>query len=108
MPIFPVRDMREAREFWIRAGAEVEWYDESYAFVFVAGTEVAHLRHTPRLNPEHNAAACYIHVADPAAWHERWKAACLPVTDLKVEPWGMREFSVRDPSGNLVRVGHNS
>jgi hypothetical protein len=22
------------------------------------------------------------------------------------EPWGMREFTLTDPSGNLVRVGH--
>lgn len=108
IPIFPVRDMEEAREFWTRAGVEVELYDAGYAFVLVGGTEVAHLRLKPGLDPERNAAACYIHAADPAGWHERWAAAGLPVTDLKVEPWGMREFSVQDPSGNLVRVGHNS
>ncbi|MGH4021564.1 MAG: bleomycin resistance protein [Pseudonocardiaceae bacterium] len=107
-PIFPVRDMGEAREFWTRAGVEVELYDEGYAFVLADGSDVAHLRRTPHLDPERNAAACYIHVADPAVWHERWKAAGLPVTDLKVEPWGMHEFSVQDPSGNLVRVGCNS
>ena len=22
------------------------------------------------------------------------------------EPWGMREFTLRDPAGNLIRVGH--
>jgi hypothetical protein len=22
------------------------------------------------------------------------------------EPWGMREFAVRDPAGNLIRIGH--
>ncbi|MGH3906691.1 MAG: hypothetical protein ACRDTE_21310 [Pseudonocardiaceae bacterium] len=80
-PIFPVRDMGEAREFWTRAGVEVEMYDEGYAFVLADGSEVAHLCRTPRLDPERNAAACYIHVADPAVWHERWKTAGLPVTD---------------------------
>jgi hypothetical protein len=105
IPIFPVRDMGEAREFWTRAGVEVELYDASYAFVLVGGIEVAHLCLTPGLDPECNVAACYIHVADPAGWHERWTAAALPVTDLEVKPWGMREFSVQDPSGNLIRVG---
>ena len=23
------------------------------------------------------------------------------------EPWGMREFTVVDPSGNLLRIGHD-
>lgn len=107
-PIFPVRDMDEAREFWTRAGVEVELYDAGYAFVLVGDTEVAHLRLNPGLDPVRNAAACYIHAGDPAGWHQRWAAAGLPVTDLKVQPWGMREFSVTDPSGNLVRIGHNS
>lgn len=107
-PIFPVRDMGEAREFWTRAGLEVEPYDEGYAFVLAGGAEIAHLHRVLHLNPEHNPAACYVHVVDPAEWHDRWKAAGLPVTDLRVEPWGMQEFSVRDPSGNLVRVGRNS
>jgi len=22
------------------------------------------------------------------------------------EPWGMREFTLKDPAGNLIRVGH--
>jgi len=22
------------------------------------------------------------------------------------EPWGMREFTLRDPAGNLIRIGH--
>ena len=25
----------------------------------------------------------------------------------KNEPWGMREFTLVDPSGNLLRIGHD-
>jgi len=106
-PIFPVRDMTEAREFWARTGVEVELYDSGYAFVMFGGSEIAHLDLRPGLDAEHNPAACYIHVDDASAWHQRWRDAGLPVTDLVVEPWGMQEFSVRDPSGNLLRVGRN-
>lgn len=34
------------------------------------------------------------------AWHQRWKEQGLPVSDVVVEPWGMVEFHVKDPSGN--------
>lgn len=104
-PIFPVRDMAEARQFWTAAGLDVDGYDEGYAFVLAGGAEVAHLALQPDLLVERNSAACYVHVGDPEGWHQRWTAAGLPVSALQVQPWGMREFSLRDPSGNLIRVG---
>lgn len=48
-----------------------------------------------------------MHIADPVEWHRRWKDQGLPVSDVVVEPWGMVEFSVKDPSGNLIRLGRN-
>ncbi|MGD9531214.1 MAG: bleomycin resistance protein [Dehalococcoidia bacterium] len=107
-PIFPVKDMDAAREFWTRAGLEVHAYDAGYAFVMFGGSEVVHLSLHPDLDPERNAAACYVHVDDPRGWQQRWKVQGLPVSDVKVEPWGMLEFSVRDPSGNLLRMGRNA
>ncbi len=106
-PIFPVHDMTAAREFWTRAGLEVEEYSAEYAFVLFNGAEVAHLDLRADLDPERNAAACYVHIADPAEWHRRWQEQGLPVSDVVVEPWGMVEFSVTGPSGNLIRLGRN-
>ncbi len=103
--IFPVHDMAAARDFWTRAGLDVENYDAGYAFVLFDGAEIAHLDLVADLDTTCNAASCYVHVADPEAWHQRWAARGLPVTALRVEPWGMVEFSVTDPSGNRVRVG---
>ena len=31
--------------------------------------------------------------------------ADLPVTPIADQPWGMREFTLIDPSGNHVRIG---
>lgn len=31
--------------------------------------------------------------------------ADLPVSEIRNEPWGMREFRLTDPSGNLLRIG---
>jgi uncharacterized glyoxalase superfamily protein PhnB len=105
IPILPVRELGEATAFWSRAGLTVERYDDGYAFVLADGCEIVHLALHPSVDPETNASACYIHVADVADWHDRLARAGLPVTPVRNEPWGMAEFSVRDPSGNLVRVG---
>jgi len=105
IPILSVRDLREAGVFWTRAGLSVEEYDDGYAFVLADGAEVVHLALHPSVDPDTNLSACYLHVADVVGWHDRLADAGLPVTDVRDEPWGMSEFTVRDPSGNLVRVG---
>ena len=103
--ILPVARMSESITFYRRLGFEVRSYDPNYAFVINAGVEVCHLRVVDDLTD--NAAAVFLHVPDAAVWHTRWGADGVPVEPLKDAPWGMREFSVTDPSGNLLRVGHN-
>lgn len=49
----------------------------------------------------------YLHVNDVDRVHEAWAAAGLPVSPVRDEPWGMREFNVVDPGGNRVRVGRS-
>src|SRR4051794_15766334 len=105
IPIFPVRDLQEAAAFWVGAGLEIKEYDEGYAYVLADGHEFVHLAVQPSVDPSSNLAACYIHVADVQDWHDRLTAAGLAVTPVRSEPWGMTEFHVRDPSGNLVRIG---
>lgn len=104
--IFPVRDLAEAVGFYETIGFEVEAVDESYAWVRHRGEEVLHLALSAGLDPAVNAAAGYLHVQDPDAWH----AACseaVEAGELADRPWGMREFEMRDPSGNQLRVGAN-
>ena len=105
IPILPVRDLEEAGSFWSRAGLEVQVYDEGYAFVLESDEELVHLAVHPSVDAGTNLSACYVHVADVAGWRDRLADAGLPVSPVRDEPWGMTEFSVRDPSGNLVRVG---
>ncbi len=50
--------------------------------------------------------ACYLRVDDLDDLHRELAAAGLErVTALHAKPWGMREFEVWDPSGNLLRFG---
>ena len=105
-PILPVRDMAESVAFWTAAGLSVERYDDGYAFVVRDG-ELLHLAADPGVDPALKASGCYIHARNVDELHAAWSAAGLPVSELADQPWGMREFSVKDPSGNLVRVGRN-
>ncbi len=38
-PIFPVHDMAAARDFWMRAGLDLEDYSPGYVFVMFGGAE---------------------------------------------------------------------
>jgi uncharacterized glyoxalase superfamily protein PhnB len=66
------------------------------------------LGHEPKIDPAANRAGCYLVVPDVEEWHATLDAAGLPVTALADQPWGMREFTLTDPSGNHVRIGRST
>ena len=105
--ILPVGDLTEAMAFYEGLGFEVETYDSGYAWVRHGGGEILHLQVAPGLRPDANHASCYLHVQDADAWHAAWREFGVTVGQLTDRPWGMREFSLTDPSGNLIRIGHN-
>lgn len=105
--ILPVVSMESAAAFYRQLGFDVQSYDSQYAWVVHDRKEILHLREVAGLDPGVNAASCYLHVGDADGWHAAWTAAELPVEPIEDQPWGMREFSVVDPSGNLIRVGQN-
>lgn len=107
-PILPVDDLAAVSDFYRRLGFEVDSYDDGYAWVKHCGWEYLHLRRVDSVDG--NEASAYVHVDDA----DTWLTALLAASDGSVEigpiadmPWGMREFSFTDPSGNLVRFGHN-
>jgi uncharacterized glyoxalase superfamily protein PhnB len=107
-PTLPVVDMDEAARFCEAAGFEVNRYDDGFAFVQLAGQSVFDLDLIPDMSPEANHAGCYIITADVGDWHARLVAAGLHVTPIEDMPWGMREFTLTDPSGNNIRVGRST
>lgn len=105
--IFPVHDMDEAIAFYRSLGFDVESYDGSYAWVRHSGHEILHLSLIEELDTGANHSAGYFHVDDADAWHARWSGSSAEIGDPADRPWQMREFALRDPSNNLLRVGHN-
>ena len=111
-PTLPVTDMADSMKFYERAGFNVRLYregeedpGEGFAFVDYDGVSVFDLDFID-IDPDRNGAGCYLVVLDADAWHARMTSAGLPITPIADQPWGMREFTLTDPSGNHVRIGH--
>jgi uncharacterized glyoxalase superfamily protein PhnB len=108
-PILPVRDIDEAVAFYPSAGFAGRVYEGGgFAFMERNDESVFDLDHVADVDPAANGAGCYLIVPDVDAWHAQLQASGLPVTALEDQPWGMREFTLTDPSGNHVRIGRSS
>ncbi len=113
-PTLPVLDVRKAVAFYEAAGFGVRIYEDDqssesgFAFVDFDGQSVFDVVLVAQIDPARNGAGCYIITKDVDVWHARMSAAGLPVTPVQEEPWGMREFTLTDPSGNRLRVGRGT
>ncbi|MEP6550105.1 MAG: VOC family protein [Gemmatimonadales bacterium] len=113
-PMLPARDLGESRAFYERLGFRASgwWPDEfgGYAILRSGDLEV-HFFAFDDISPSENYAQCYWRVNDVDALHAEYRAVGLPKSGIPRldavgdKPWGMREFAIVDPSGNLVRVG---
>ena len=107
-PTLPVVDMGEAVRFYETAGFEVRRYDEGFAFVSRGDQSTFDLDLAPHMDPTANGAGCYIIIDGVDEWHATLVAAGLDVTAVDDMPWGMREFTLTDPSGNHIRIGRSA
>ena len=110
-PILPVHDVPLARAFYESLGFRAGYYDDRYE-ILRRGDLVVHLEGRENLQPASNETSCYWRVPDADAFFREISALGLPaegrpsLSEPADEPWGMREFTLKDPAGNLVRVGH--
>ena len=50
----------------------------------------------------------YFYPDDVEVLHAAWRVDGLPVTDLRVTPYGMKEFELRDPDGIWLWFGQGT
>ena len=110
-PILPTHDLERTRDFYTSLGfsAGYQWghYD-----ILRRGILCVHLEVHDDLDPASNSVSCYWRVTDADALYGEFAKAGLPAEGIPRltapgdMPWGMREFALVDPAGNLVRVGH--
>lgn len=112
IPTLPSRALPETIAFYGQLGftGEILGDGDAYAILERGAIELHFFLH-PDLRPAESYAGCYIRVLDVAALYEAFAAARLPrqgiprMEALAVKPWGMREFAIVDPDGNLLRIG---
>ncbi|HEX6901834.1 MAG TPA: VOC family protein [Thermoanaerobaculia bacterium] len=114
-PILPARDLEETRAFYEQLGF-VSWHGGRGAWgydIVSRGHLVVHFFAEPGLAPGENETSCYWRVKDADRFYQELARLGLPsegiprLTAPVDQPWGMREFTLVDPSGNLVRIGHD-
>jgi catechol 2,3-dioxygenase-like lactoylglutathione lyase family enzyme len=102
VPSLATDDVAASTRFWEAAGFDTEAYSDDFVIAHRDGIEL----HVVDPGPSgRDRGAAYFHVRDVDGIHREWKEAGLPVTELRDEPWGMREFNVVDAGGNRIRVG---
>jgi catechol 2,3-dioxygenase-like lactoylglutathione lyase family enzyme len=112
IPTLPSRSVKATAEFYKRLGFEggPHEFNPEYGILRRGSVELHFFTHRA-LDPADSSAGCYLRVLDVASIYRDFLAAQLPRTGiprmdtLEDKPWGLREFAVVDPDGNLLRIG---
>jgi catechol 2,3-dioxygenase-like lactoylglutathione lyase family enzyme len=114
IPILPARDLEETRAFYERLGFQAAgwWPTEFGGYAILRRGDLSmHFFLFKDISPDQNYAQCYWRVKEVDALYTEFHGAGLPrcgtprLEPVEDAPWGMREFSITDPNGNLVRIG---
>lgn len=104
IPVLASLDIGETERFYRDLlGFGVECFDD-YAIAKRDSMEIHFWLTTDRIYPEHTS--CYIRGGQITALYEEYRSK--PIATLSaftVRPWNMKEFSLHDPHGNLLRFG---
>jgi catechol 2,3-dioxygenase-like lactoylglutathione lyase family enzyme len=107
-PILPSRDVEETIGFYQRLGFSVvsRFGGRRTYLVLQRGGVILHFFHFPSVDPPSNINGCYLEIADADALYDEWHALGLErLAPPHDRDWRMREFTLVDPSGNLIRIG---
>ena len=112
IPILPSRSVNDTLAFYRRLGFDGKIWGAPYFYaILTRGTVELHFFTHDQLRPAESSAGCYIRVSDVEGICRDFTLAELPRRGiprqdaLEDKPWGMREFAIVDPDGNLLRIG---
>ena len=112
IPILPSRSVNDTLAFYRRLGFDGKIFGAPYSYaILTRGTVELHFFTHQELRPSESNASCYIRVSDVDSLYQAFALAQLPRKGiprqdaLEAKPWGMREFAIVDPDGNLIRIG---
>jgi catechol 2,3-dioxygenase-like lactoylglutathione lyase family enzyme len=103
-PLLASLDLAESLAFYSgRLGFALRWQGEDTLLLERDGACLQFWSCDDRRIAEHTS--CYLLVSDVDALHAEWGARGVAVAPPTLRDWGMREFYVTDPHGNLLRCG---
>jgi catechol 2,3-dioxygenase-like lactoylglutathione lyase family enzyme len=109
IPLLPVREMRRAMRFYAKLGFRLLGPGNAptpYVIATLDGLEI-HLWQTKGSKK----GLAYLRVESVGRFHARFvkvvpkERGAPSLTRIVDQPWGMREFSLVDSEGNLLRCG---
>jgi catechol 2,3-dioxygenase-like lactoylglutathione lyase family enzyme len=105
IPILASLDIPETRDFYVGTLGFGEVYgQDDYLIVRRDDMELHFWKTDNKQLPENTS--CYIRGGQVVALYEEYQARGVPnLSAFEVRPWNMKEFSVHDPHGNLLRFG---
>ncbi|WP_322411046.1 VOC family protein [Microbacterium invictum] len=115
VPILLSRDLRRTLRFYASLGFEDRSSrppEEWHYLILTRGDVALHFSEDLDLDPLTTASMCYLYVDDAEALFAQWRPHVVPdaSTGHRITPptrtdYGLVEFALVDPDGNLLRVG---
>ncbi|BAU44615.1 bleomycin resistance protein [Leptolyngbya sp. O-77] len=113
IPILLSRDIPKSVDFYQKLGFENRYpVNPTTDYVILCrGSLEIHLSFFPEIVPSESHLACYLRVTHVDELFQAFQTLKLPAEgiprlgSLEDKPWGMREFYVVDPDGNLLKIG---
>jgi hypothetical protein len=115
VPVLPGRDLYETLAFYERLGFSSQGAPiEQHGYLIIGrGSIELHFFAAPDVDPLATDAGCYVRVKDAESLYREWEIIGVrtdPVTGSRLmsptdTDYGLGEFALVDPSGNLLRVG---
>ena len=104
MPEFPLADVAAGVAYYREVmGFSVNYQMAGFA---VMDRDRARILLITKTDQHKGIASCYIYVADADALHTELSGRGANVEAAPVSrPWGLREFRVFDPEGNILTLG---
>ncbi len=103
-PIFKVADVARSVAWFERAGFEVTFHDDTYAFAHRDRDLTIHVAQAGA-NEAPGRGALYLHCQDADRVADEWRRAGIEVEGPRDQDYGKREGSITDPDGNVIRFG---
>jgi catechol 2,3-dioxygenase-like lactoylglutathione lyase family enzyme len=106
-PVLCVRDLDRSVDFYGRIGFSLTARYDTYALLACECVQI-HLRLDRAIDPAENPCGAYFYLEEVDAFAEEMREADVPLLEPPSDRfWYMRECSISDPDGNLLRFGEH-